>query len=81
MCPAAEEGWHCTAVLMHRGDHVAYGTSGIAYARWPRVGPWFALAAAELVRQYETRTGPLDGDPFDADLWMAAAAALLRGGA
>lgn len=25
--------------------------------------------AAELLRQYDDRTGPLPGDPFDWDLW------------
>lgn len=39
-----------------------------------------ASRAAELVRQYQTRTGPLTGDPFDPDLWMHAAAELLNGG-
>jgi hypothetical protein len=38
-------------------------------------------AAAELVRQYETRTGPAQGDPYDADLWAAEVVALLKGGA
>lgn len=37
--------------------------------------------AGELVRQFRERTGLLPGDPFDADLWMAAAAELLNGGA
>lgn len=37
--------------------------------------------AAELVRQFRDHAGPEPGDPFDADLWMAAAAELLNGGA
>jgi hypothetical protein len=44
------------------------------------LAPWFIeTGGAELVRQYETRTGPQAGDPFDADVWMSEAAAALAG--
>lgn len=35
------------------------------------------LAALRLCEQLDTRSGPLEGDPFDADLWMGEAAEIL----
>jgi hypothetical protein len=35
MCFHKHDGWACTKVKEHTGDHVAHGSMGYILARWP----------------------------------------------
>ena len=79
-------GWGlCIREEGHYSDHVAVSTGGNTFHTWPvmltALETWQQSRrdkATKLIREHAQRTGPLGGDPFDAELWMAEAAELLE---